>query len=134
MIIRTNKHIIQFMKSVILIILISLLMASCIGIKKANERFINICKTANDTIHVDYMDSSHGIVSIDKELNNDTLFLKIYVGLYRPSKIFQINPEQVIRYVNTGNQTYIFDEMDTCPKIYTGAEGIEYLKSQRRTD
>ena len=122
------------MKSIILIILISLLMASCIGINKATERFISVCKTSNDTIHVDYIDSSHGIVSIEREIKNDTLFLKVYVGLFRPHNIFQIKLDQVIRFVNTGTKTYIFDEMHICPKIYTGAEGIEYLKSQRKTD
>lgn len=109
-------------------------MASCIGIKEANERIINICKTKNDTIHVDYMDSSHGIVSIDQNLKNDTLFLKVNVGLFRPSKIFQIKSDHEIRYVSTGFKIYVFEEMETCPKIYTGAEGIEYLKSQRKTN
>jgi len=109
-------------------------MVSCIGIKKANESFISVCKTSNDTIHIDYMDDAHSIVSIDREVKSDTLFLKVYVGLFRPQNIFEIKLDKVIGYVNTGTKTYNFDEMHTCPKIYTGDEGIEYLKSQRKTN
>jgi len=107
-------------------------MASCIGIQKANESFISICKKSNDTINIDYIDSSHGIVSIDPEVKNDTLFLKVNVGLFRPQNIFQIKLDQAIRFINTGIKTYKFDEIIICPKIYKGEEGIEYLKSQRK--
>lgn len=107
-------------------------MSSCIGIQKANENFISLCKKSNDTINVDYIDSSHGIVSIDHEVKKDTLFLKVNVGLFRNQKIFQIKLGQTIRFINTGIKTYNFDEIIICPKIYKGEEGIEYLKSQRK--
>lgn len=109
-------------------------MASCIGIKKANDNYILVCKVSNDTINITYMDDAHAIVSIDHEVNSDTLFLKVNVGLFRPQNTFQIKLDQAIKYIDTGTKTYIFDELDTCPKIYSGDEGIEYLKSQRRTD
>jgi len=117
------------MKNIVSIILSSLFIVSCIGIKKANESFISVCKTSNDTIRIDYLDSSHSIVSVDREIKNDTLDLEVYVGIFRPNKIYQTGLEKTIGFINIGSKTYRLDEMNICPKIYKGEEGLEYLKS-----
>ncbi|MEI6062464.1 MAG: hypothetical protein WCR72_17315 [Bacteroidota bacterium] len=113
------------------IILATLIMLGIISCQKANEDFISLCKISGETVRVSYMDSFHGIVSINNSTKNDTLYLNILVGLHKPHKIIEINFEKGIQYINTGLKTVKLDELNVCQKIYSGEEGIEYMKSLR---
>ena len=96
--------------------------------KKANYKFITICKVSNDTIKVDYMDSMHGIIQIQKIQMEDTLKLKIFVSiLKRPyEKYLRINSKT--KFLKFENKNFEIERLEPCAKVYSGPEALKHLK------
>lgn len=109
------------------ILLIFLAMTFC-SKNNTNEKFVIICKASNDTIRVNYLDSTHGITNIDSAVKEDTLLLKIYVRLSEPMKSIDVRLSEGVKYINTGSVVYQIDELGSCEKIYSGEDAIQELK------
>lgn len=113
------------------ILLIFLAMTLCSKNEAINEKFITICKVSNDTIRVDYLDSTHSINNIDRDIKGDTLLLKINVSLSKLHKSIDVKLFEGVKYISTGTVFYEIDKIEQCKKVYSGKEALEQLKKQK---
>jgi thymidine kinase len=113
------------------LILMTLAMTFCSKNKDANEKLVILCKVGENAIRVNYLDSTHGIVSIDRNIKGDTLFLKISVGLGKEMKSKDVLLIDEVNFINTGTTIYQIDKIDNCVKVYSGEEAIKQLKNQK---
>lgn len=115
---------------IIILILMTLAMTFCSKNKDANEELVILCKVDKHTIRINYLDSTHGIINIDRDIKGDTLFLKIIVGLGKEMRSIDIQLIEEINLINTGSTIYQIDKIENCAKVYSGEEAIKQLKNQ----
>jgi phage tail tube protein FII len=116
------------MKNILLIIIA---MTFCSKDKNTNEKFVTICKVSSSIVRIDYLDSTHGITNIDKEIKKDTLFLNISVGKNKPQKNINVKFSKGIKFISTGTTLYEIDKLEYCKKVYSGKDALEQLKKQK---
>ncbi len=109
----------------------TLAMAFCSKNKGANEKLVILCKLDKKTIRVNYLDSTHGIMNIDRNIKGDTLFLKISVGFGKEMRSMDVQLIDEVKFINTGTAIYQIDKIDICSKVYSGEEALENLKNQK---
>lgn len=100
-------------------------MFSC---KEANEDFITLCKTSDNTIRIDYLDSVHGISDIETFIKFDTLELKIYIAFKHEQKSFDIPFKRNIKFIKVGTKTFDLANVPECAKVLSGQEAIDSIK------
>lgn len=113
------------------ILLIFLAMTFCSRSETANEKFVSICKVSNDVIRIDYLDSTHSIIDIEKDEKGDTLMLKINVDLSKSHKSINVRLFEGVKYVSTGSVLYDINKIEPCKKVYSGEDALEELKRQK---
>jgi hypothetical protein len=96
-----------------------------------NEKFVTLCKVSNDTIRVDYLDSTHSLTNIDKDIKGDTLLLKINICLSKSHQYVDFKLSEGVKYISTGTVLYEIDKIEQCKKVYSGNEALEQLKKEK---
>lgn len=109
----------------------TLAMTLCSKNKGANEKLVILCKVDENTIRVNYLDSTHGIINIDSNIKGDTLFLKISVVIGKEMRNTDVRLMDGVNFINTGTTVYEIDKIDNCSKVYSGEEALQHLRNQK---
>lgn len=107
---------------------IILLLSMC-NYEVAKDSLVTICKKQN-YVTIDYLDS-RGISSIKQETFGDTLKLTILVSHSAKQHGENVALPANIRYIMYGNTIKELNRIDTCHRVYSGKEAVEFQKKQR---
>jgi hypothetical protein len=104
-----------------------LIMISCDN--STNENSVTFCKTAPDSIGIEYLDSTSGIDRVETVTDRDTLTLVIKVSPTVKNEGKVITFRKNIKYLKMGSRLVRISDVQPCREIRSGDDALKNLKN-----